>query len=699
MISPLHLARLLARTRWCSLWNAFWHVPQRRTMRVAWLMMLVAPVAYVGLFASAFSALREVAGAAEQAALLSVVCGAIVLASGLAKMASNDVVVAGSGPNEFLLTRPLSLATLLVARSLAGVVTDFFDALFLFPVLLAASLAWHLGAAGAGLAVASSVLVQVAVSAASQAGQIAVVRLVRPTRRRAVWALLGLLAALAMAGVWILGTLVVRTPTRVIDHLMGWAGWILISPLGPPVAPLSALAAGNGAGVALGLAILLVEVALILILAFWFARWASADGWEHAGLPWVEAAPGAVSRRAGPRTPFGKEVLLLSRDRTRLLALAVAPAIFVGIQIFGSAGWDWIAASPQHAAMMAFSLSAYLATAGPLAHMNSERHAFWLLRMSPFPLGRLMAWKALFWAMVVGGMAGLAYAGVWIFAPLPSNAQTLGLGLLAVAGAVAASCLAVAMGCNAADLSDDRRPVVNLTTAWLFMITAALFNTALMGDGQIRARALILFAVGVALHWMTGIENLSLAYDAEHRSQPRILPGDGAGMAILLYLGQKVGNLGTPASPEVVLGGALWSGMLSAFALGQLWRTPNANRSRGWLATLAVAAVLGVAGARASPAHVAPSALDLPLLGLFLGGLAEELIVRGLVQRPLAERWPSLGGQMAALLVSIGVAWLAGRNPLSPASLMVAAVGALAWAATRRTWAAVLARTLLDFLP
>jgi membrane protease YdiL (CAAX protease family) len=699
MTSALHLARLLAFYRLRSLWNAFWHVPQRRTMRVAWLMMLIAPVAYVGLFASAFSALRQVAGAAEQEALLSVVCGAIVLASGLAKMATNDVVVAGSGANEFLLTRPLSLATLLVARSLAGVVTDLFDALFLFPVLLAASLAWHLGAAGAGLALVSSALIQIAVSAASQAGQIAVVRLVRPTRRRAVWALLGLLAALAMAGVWILGTLVVRSPTRVIDHLMGWAGWILKSPLGPPVAPLSALAAGNGTGVAWGMTFLLNEVALILVLAFVFARWASADGWEHAGLPWVEAAPDAASRRPGPSTPFGKELLLLSRDRTRLLALAVAPAIFVGIQIFGSAGWDWIAASPQHAAMMAFSLSAYLATAGPLAHMNSERHAFWLLRMSPFPLGRLMAWKALFWAMVVGSMAGLAYLGVWIFAPLPNNAQTFGLGLLAVAGAVAAACLAVAMGCNAADLSDDRRPVVNLTTAWLFMITAALFNTALMGDGQIRARALALFAVGVVLHWMTGIENLSLAYDAEHQARRRILPGDGAGLAILLYLGQKVGNLGIPASPEVVLGGAIWSGILSAFAIGQLWRTPGVHPARGWLASLLMAVVVAAAGAQALPTYRALHAWDISLAGLLLGGLAEEVIVRGLVQRPLSERWPSLRGQVAALLVSIGVAWLAGRNPLSLASLMVAATGAVTWAATRRTWAAVLARTLLEFFP
>ena len=472
---------------------------------------------------------------------------------------------------------------------------------------------------------------------------------------------------------------------------------ILYSPLGPPVAPLAALAAGSGAGAALGLLILLAEVAVTLGLAFAFARWASADGWEHAGTPWAEAATGAPRRRSGPFSPFGKEILLLARDRTRLLTLAVAPTIFVGIQIFGSAGWDWIAASPQHAAMMAFSLAAYLATAGPLAHMNSERSAFWLLRMSPFPLGRLMAWKALFWALVVGAMAVLAYAGVWIFAPLPLNAQTLGLGLLAVTGAVAVACLAVGMGCNAADLSDDRRPVVNLTTAWLFMITAALFNTALAGDGPMRVRALLLFALAVALHWMTGIENLNLAYDAEHRARRRILPGDGAGMAILLYLGHKVGTLATSAAPEAMVGSAIWSGILLVFAAGQLWRTPSAFARRGWPVSLAVAVVVGAAGAQALPAH--PAGLSIALVGWSLGAVAEEVIVRGLVQRSLAERWSSLRGQMAAFLISVGVAWLAGRRSLSATSLIVAVTGAVAWAATRRTWVAVLARVLLESLP
>ena len=659
MRTPLRLARLLIVYRLRSLWNAFWRVPRRRSPRVAWLMMLVAPVAYVSLFASAFVAARGVAGAREQAALLAVVCGAIVLSSGLTKMASSEAVIAGSGENEFLLTRPLALATLVVARSLAGAVTDFFDALFLLPVLLAASLAWRLGGAGIALAAVISVLAQVAVSAAAQAGQIAVVRFVRPPGRRAVWAALGLLAALA---------------------------------------------AGDGAGAAFGLAVLVAGVGLVLGLAFLFARWAARDGWEHAGAPWAEAAASTSARgRAGPLTPFGKEILMLARDRSRLFALAVAPAVFVGIQIFGSAGWNWIAASPRHAAVLAFSLAAYLATYGPLGHMTSERRAFWLLCTSPFPLGRLMASKALFWAQVVGGMAALAYAGVLLLAPLPVDAASLGLGLVVVVGAATVACLAVAVGCGAADLSDDRRPAVGVGTVWMFMVTAGLFNAALLGDGQVRVRALLLFGLCVGLHWMTGIEQVALAYDPDSAARKRVLPGDGATLAILLYLGQQSTRfaLGTATSADVHLGSAIWSAILLAAAGWALWRCPSFAARRGWLPSMIVAVVAGAAGASALSLRLPATPVDRQVVSLALGVLAEEVIFRGFVQRSLAERWLRHGtrGQVGALFISTVVALLAGARSLSPSALLVAATGAVIWAATGRLGAAVVARLLLEFLP
>ena len=294
-------------------------------------------------------------------------------------------------------------------------------------------------------------------------------------------------------------------------------------------------------------------------------------------------------------------------------------------------------------------------------------------------------------------MAALAFAGVWLFAPWPSNTGILGLGLLAVLGAVATACLAVAMGSNAADLSDDRRPVVGLSTVWLFMITAALFNTAISGEGQIRVRALLLYGMGVALHWMTGMENLARAYDPEHRGARRILPGDGATLAILLYLGQRVVSMA--ASPASSLGPAVWSGILLIFAASLLHRASCSRPPRGLLASVVVALVAGAAGAQIFPPSLSPSSWDLSAVALVVGCIAEEVIVRGLLQRALSERWPGLRGQVTALLISTAVAWLVGRSSLSFVSVVTAATGAAVWAATRRTWGAVLARFLLVLLP
>src|SRR6185436_19726675 len=102
-------------------------------------------------------------------------------------VATTNAVVGGSGENAFLLTRPVSLATLVTARSFSGGTTDIFDARFLFPILVAAALVWGLGARGAVVAAATSVIVQVGVTAVAQAGQILLVRLVPPARRRPAW--------------------------------------------------------------------------------------------------------------------------------------------------------------------------------------------------------------------------------------------------------------------------------------------------------------------------------------------------------------------------------------------------------------------------------------------------------------------------------------------------------------------------------
>ena len=42
------------------------------------------------------------------------------------------------------------------------------------------------------------------------------------------------------------------------------------------------------------------------------------------------------------------------------------PVIFVGVQIFGAAGWSWSTESVQRVSYLSFSLCLYMATIGPL---------------------------------------------------------------------------------------------------------------------------------------------------------------------------------------------------------------------------------------------------------------------------------------------------------------------------------------------
>ncbi len=242
-------------------------------------------------------------------------------------------------------------------------------ALFLFPVLVAAALVWRLPPAAWLLAAAISSAVQVAISMLAYATQLAVVRVAAPARRRTVWMGLRLVAALALAAVWMVGTWVLRAPAALAAKLGAVAWWANLTPGGLIVAPLAALVRGETAVALAALGLLCLVAAAALLLAVAVARRAGMRGWEEAGAPWAEAAP-IPSGRARPITAANKDLRLITRDRGQVLVLIAMPAIFVGIQIFGSAGWTWSTAS-----LGAHLLSGLLAGALHGHHRPADPHA------------------------------------------------------------------------------------------------------------------------------------------------------------------------------------------------------------------------------------------------------------------------------------------------------------------------------------
>ena len=251
---------------------------------------------------------------------------------------------------------------------------------------LGAAVVWHLGALGWPLAIVISMLTQIAISMLAYAVQLAVVRYVPAGRRRMMWTGLRLVAALSLATIWMLGTWVMRTPAALATKVRAIGRVWLFSPGMLVTAPLAALASdspGRQPGCSSRSAI---AVAFTIWLAVAVARRAGMAGWEEAGAVWAEAsrAPGLTSRLPTAAT---KDLRLIVRDRSQLLALVAMPVIFIGVQIFGAAGWSWTTAAWTRISCFAYSLALYMGTIGPLTHMQAERRAFWILRTVPVPLG------------------------------------------------------------------------------------------------------------------------------------------------------------------------------------------------------------------------------------------------------------------------------------------------------------------------
>jgi hypothetical protein len=448
------------------------------------------------------------------------------------------------------------------------------------------------------------------------------------------------------------------------------------------------------------------------------ARAASRRGWEEAGASWSDAAAEPARASSGRvLTAATKDLALILRDRGRLLTLVSMPIIFVGVQLFGAAGWSWSTATLERVAHLAFSLTLYMVTIGPLAHMQAERRAFWIMRTVPVSVGRLLAAKAKAWSLVTGGLALLAFGVLSLGTPDVALCAWVGWALVVVAGAVGMSWLAIALAAGSADLSDEQRPAVGPATIYTFLFVGGLYNVVLAGDPAARARGFVLYAFAIAAYWEAGARRAADCLDAEAVRARALTLGDGASFVIALALGERaaalVGRLVSDGDPL----GALVAQLVVAALVGlvaaiHLGRRPAGRARLGLGAALGLAVAVGVAGGALARAQGSPppafvrSFLDHPLSGLPALGLllAEELVLRGVVQRSVeeallrggapggrAEGIARLGGAAASVALGIVAAGLAGRSPLG-ILLVFHAAPSLTRAVTGRLSAACLAR-------
>ena len=665
----------------------------------ALVVALVTAVAYVGLFSQSFGAIAAVTDLDGQAAVLSLIVGAILLGTLAAKAAASDAVLAGSPENEFLLSRPASLPSLILARSVAGALLDPLGALFLFPVLVAAAITWRLGAGAWIAAAVTSVLVQVGVVALAQTVQIAVVRYTPPRGRRVVWVALRMSAALTLAVLWMTGTWILRAPHALADAVAPWREIIAWTPGAELVRPLVALRLGAPAALAGALGVLAAGTVAALALAFVVGRRAGMHGWEEAGASWAEASA-RVAPASRPITIATKDLRLILRDRSQLLALVSAPIIFVGIAVFGAAGWAWSTASLQHVAVLSFSLCLYMATIGPLVHMQAERRSFWILRTVPVSIGRLMFAKARAWSLVLGVLSGGTFLSLSAGVAGASLAERMALAGWVAAGAAGMAFVAVGLACQAADLSDDARPAIGPATVYLFLLVGGLYNLVLGESGMERWRWAGLYAfAGLAL-WSSGMQQAAWSrLDPEHSRERAVRLGDAAVLALLSALLGRAVVKGAALVDEqrslAIQGAVLAVGALLALVTALYLRRRPGNRARlGAIPSMGIGLAIGGSAGWVLRGQGAAFSFDVAVASLptLLG---QELIFRGTVQRALEERWPHRGLAAAAVGAVISFLAIPGQWPLVLGEVVVASA---LRAATGRTAPGFLARAAFVLL-
>jgi hypothetical protein len=689
--------------------NAFRVRRRGRATAFAAIVGVVTAFLYVGLFAQAFSIVVGMVDLRGQLAVLALVTGTIAFGSLSARAASSEAVRAGTPENEFYLARPVSLHKLVAARGLADAVTDPVGGLFLLPVLIAATVVWRLGAVAWPIAFAISVLMQIGISTLAYAVQLAVVRYVPGRRRRMVWTGLRLVAALSLAMLWMLGTYVMRAPGQLATKVAGIAPVLAYSPAMLVSAPLAALVRGQTGHAVLGIVVLGGTVAAAMLLTVAIARRAGMAGWEEAGAVWAEAtrAPAPTTRLPTAAT---KDLRLIVRDRSQLLALIAMPVIFIGVQVFGAAGWGWTTANLGRISCLAYSLALYMGTIGPLTHMQAERRAFWILRTVPVPLSQLLGAKARAWAVIVGGIAATVFAVMSLSVPNASVVERLGAGLLVTAGAAGMSFIAVAMASGGADLSDETSTAVGPSTIYSYLFVGGLFNLVLVEDGATRVAGLLLYGFAGWTYWLAGVEQAGFCLDAEVVRKRRLRASDGATMVILYAVGgralltgmRSVAGAGkdmVQATQIAAIGQLVLTLFIGLAASIYVLRRPARGR-RGWAASLTIGAGAGALGAGviravAGAGDGAPTGFIALLVAAVL---VEEIVLRGIVQRALPV--PPLAAAAITVIVGVVSAQVTGLGFTLGAAAVVALVishmcGAFVYALTGRVAASWLARAFV----
>ena len=601
--------------------------------------------------------------------VLSVELALLMLAGVLMTVGSRELTQA-DWDLEWLVTLPARTGTLLWSRIAERTVANSFGMLALWPTCTV--LAWQAGfrysAPAIGLLAALPLLTLTAMARTLiDTG----LRLhLSPSRLR------NLQAAISVASILVFYlTISPGMPSGgkflllIAGPVPDWIRWT------PPGLVLQALGASSAAEAAIPVAMMVAEVALLLVAGMRVLRVLLAQGVVAAGA----RESGRAKAGAGRKPAAGRarrwvlaspvqrrELTLLARDRNFMVQTMVLPVLIVGMQWVLNGRIESFAqvwASPHEVAAGVFGVAAYALLLSAFQTLSAEGGALWLLYTFPSSIEAVLRDKARLWSVLALAYPVIGFAFLLVFGP-PADTTTFGLIAMVALGVPIYSVIAVALGVFGCDpQATEARQRVKPTYMYLYMLLSGLYVYALFAAYWWQSLVFVVLAVLLAQAlWQKARDQLPYLLDPVAGPPARVSTADGLIAAMLFFVLQMITLLllrwqhGHEQGSQIAFAFAVAGALTYGSVRYTQWRAKvlevPAILGGRWPQAVAAGAVFGVAAAALGIAYLQAvhglglldessqpgrSAGAAPLdawmlpLGVLAAPLFEEFIFRGLI--------------------------------------------------------------------
>jgi membrane protease YdiL (CAAX protease family) len=322
----------------------------------------------------------------------------------------------------------------------------------------------------------------------------------------------------------------------------------------PPGLAVRALTAASWTSALRDFALLLGQVALLVMAGLAVLRWQLREGVVGGGVREVgrrkalEEVVSTVTPLTGPLSPVQRrELRLLGRDRNFLVQTLLLPLIIVGMQlVFNRSGnaFEALVQVPERMAAVAFGIAAYALMFSAFQTLNTEGQALWILYCVPQPLAEVLKQKALLWGSVsllypllIFGLGAVALGSV--------TGDVLLLAGIVFVGVPIYALIATSLGVFACDpLAQNPQQKIRISYTYLYMLLSSLYVYAIFSPSQWQRIVVIVLVSLLALAlWQKSKDHLPYLLDSTAAPPASVALADGMIAAMLFFVLQGMAAL------------------------------------------------------------------------------------------------------------------------------------------------------------